>query len=95
MALTRVQKKGRVFGMSPVDDSRVIDQFMDDVIVFINNVVIDLTGSGDGDTVKVLINRRISENLSIADETACVQRDPIIEDGINVVVADGGELFIL
>ena len=32
MVVSRVQKKGRITGEYPMDDARIIDQFMDEVI---------------------------------------------------------------
>lgn len=92
---TRVQKKGRVTGASPPDDARVIDQFMDDVVNFISTSFSDGSLSDPVFGTKILIQRRISQNLGIINETVCVQRDPIVNAGVTITIQTGGELYIL
>lgn len=95
MALTRVQKKGRVTGQFPEDDSRVIDQFMDDVITYIDCLTLDIDNVIQPSVDRLCITRRVIEDFTIINEQTCLQRNPIINNGINVTVNDGGEWFIL
>ncbi len=95
MALTRVQKSGRVMGDAPVQDARVIDQFMDDVVNYLSCLTFEF------DTVllpaveQLCINRRVSKSFAIENEQTCLQRNPIIENGVTVTIEDGGEWLIL
>ena len=96
MALDRVQKKGRIDGLLPQEDSRVIDQFMDDVINFINEVV---SGGSTGDVSAsvggLFITRDISESVTIPSGKTLVQRDPVLGFGVTITIENTGELYVL
>ena len=98
MAIDRIQKKGRIDGSDPVMDSRIIDQFMDDVIN--SNFQTSTSVADIINTITIIINnnfilKRISTSITIPIETVVLQRQPIIEDGVEIRILQGGEFLIL
>jgi len=44
---------------------------------------------------EVRIFRRIAKDILIRDEEVVLQRNPIIEEGVEIVINDGGEFLTL
>ena len=94
----RLQKKGRIDGLDPVMDARIIDQFMDDVI----NTNFQ-TGSSIGNIINAItivvnnnfILKSIQDDLTIPIGTVVLQRCPVIEDGVELRILQDGEFLIL
>ena len=94
----RIQKKGRIDGLDPVADARIIDQFFDDVIA--TNFQ---TGTSVGNIINaitIIVNnnfilKSIQESITIPVDTVVVQRCPTIEDGVELRILQDGEFLIL
>lgn len=98
MAVTRIQKSGRVLGTNPQDDARIIDQFMDDVIRSIGQTSGDITIIDDSVTTIVnnnFILRQIDQNTIVPNGVVTLSRCPEIEQAVEVLILDGGEFLIL
>lgn len=98
MAITRVQKSGRINGQFPTDDARIIDQFMDEVIATINQTIGEITIIINEITIlnnNPIINRCIAESFTIVDPTTVLQRNPVIKEGVTITIETGGELLLL
>jgi len=89
--IARIQKMGRV-------DDRIIDQFMDDVIdgnsttVEITNIFTTIINQLIASTI---IQRRISEDVVIENETVMLQRNTIVDSGVSITLEGDGELLVL
>ena len=94
----RLQKMGRIDGLDPVMDARIIDQFFDDVI----NTTFQTTSSvGDIiNSITVIVNnnfilKSIQEDVTIPINAVVLQRCPKIEDGVEIRILQDGEFLIL
>jgi len=90
--IKQLQKKG-------IPEERQVDQFEDDVIFAVNQLINSILGIEAGDInifiQSNVIQRRISEDLTILNETVYLTRNPIIEAGVIITIEPGGELFDL
>jgi hypothetical protein len=98
MAITRVQKSGRVLGVDPQNDARIIDDFMDQVIRSIGETsggvqIID-------NSVTTIVNNnfilsQIDQNKVVPNGVVTLARCPEIEQAVEVLIQDGGEFLVL
>lgn len=98
MVITRVQKTGRIDGRSPTGDARIIDQFMDDVVLAIGETSSEVGEIVNNITIIVnsnVILQSIGTNIVIPSGAVVLQRCPTIEDGVEVAINDGGEFLVL
>jgi len=89
MVITRVQKSGRIDGSYPSDDARIIDQFMDDVILAIEQTESSVNDIDD-EIILVQTNnficKIISKDVTIPSDKVLLQRETVIENGVVVTI---------
>lgn len=98
MVISRIQKSGRVLGTFPQEDARIIDQFMDDVILSIGQTTEEVGDIINNITIIVNSNfiiKLISSDITIPSGAVVLQRDPIIAQGVNITVNQDAEFLIL
>jgi len=91
MVINLVQKSGRT-------DDRDIDQFMDDVILSVKQIAEEIANIDQ--TIEIVVNstficRTIAEDVIIPPDKTLLQRNPVINDGVNVEIQETGEFFLL
>lgn len=52
-------------------------------------------GGGGSSTGMVCIKRTIEEDMTVDPDYTCLQRDPVVADGVEVLIEDTGELLVL